>query len=170
METESELNLKRVYGAQLRSLLTLQVECSSNYQFDIRAATYFDFIIFQSKGKLVRWLTRIVRTVASYTPYRDHQGEIFRLEILRNLDYVIGEVGEAVQVHARDILELLIRLIYDLSKDVARNEELFQLGSACLLKTAKLAPEEFRALFSGMEEEKINPVFDEIFRITLTAL
>lgn len=108
--------------------------------------------------------------MATYTPYSDPDKETFRIEILRNLEYVIDQVEDAINVHARDIFELLTRLLFDLSKDEKRNEELFQMTGKCLLKSAQSAPKEFRALFSGMEDEQVNPVFDQLYRETFKAL
>ena len=109
--------------------------------------------------------------MASYTAYEDPEKDQFRIEILRNLDHVINRVQEAIKPHARNTFELLIRLLYDLSKFEGKSSsETFELAVKCFSSTAKFAPNEFRALFSGIEDVKINPVLDDMFQSALKSL
>ena len=61
--------------------------------------------------RLVRWLSRIVRVTGVCLSATD---EGCREDALGNLAFVLGVAGERIRPYARDLLEGLFRLLYEL--------------------------------------------------------
>jgi hypothetical protein len=153
METETKLELKRLYGKQLGRLL-------SGLNLGI-----------------VRWLTTALKVVSSYTEFTDPQQEEFRIDVLDNLLQILdicgaaGEEGSRVKWHAEVIFELLVRLLYEWSKSARKlqhEQKIFHLTVLSLKKTALAAPQEFNVHFQGIKDVSVNESFDSVIRDILT--
>ena len=144
METESNLELKRVYGRQLHQL----IEC-----LGIGAT---------------RWLTSLLSVISSYTlSITDQQ---CRIDALENLGKIMESCEERVKFHCDNIFETLIRLLYETSKisensedsNNSENSKILHLIEQNLQKIAKLCPDEFALQFADLNEVHVNEVFDRV--------
>ena len=135
METESNLELKRLYGRHLQELL----DC-----LGIGAT---------------RWLTSLLSVISSYTQsITDQQCRIAALENLRK---IMESCEERVKLHCDNIFEILIRLLYEISRNPS-SKELLELVEKNLLKIVVLCPEEFALQFEDINEVHVNDIFDRV--------
>ena len=135
METESNLELKRLYSNHLQELL----EC-----LGIGAT---------------RWLTSLLSVISSYTQsITDQQCRIAALE---NLGKIMESCEERVKFHCDNIFEILIRLLYEISQNPS-SKELLELVEKNLQKIVILCPEEFALQFEDINEVHVNEVFDRV--------
>lgn len=146
MATESQVGLKRCYGKQMEPLI-------------------------RGLGRgCVRWLTTIFRVVSSYTEVSDPDQEEFRIDILKCTMLVLDLAKERVEFHAKTIFEILVRLLYEVSKQSTTNNTLYDTTVDCFLKAAIVAPNQFRTLFKGIDETSVNANFDSVMNRTFEAL
>ena len=139
METESNLELKRVYGRQLFELLNC---------LGIGAA---------------RWLTSLLSLISTYTQSISDQQ--CRIDALENLAKLMESCEERLEFHADTIFEILLRLLYEISakKHLDSNEEKMLKMIGKLMKKMKNACEdEFALHCQGLDEVHVNEVFDSV--------
>ena len=121
----------------------------------------------------VRWLTTILNLFSQYVtePY----DEVLVNDTLENLLVIEELCKERVKFHTDVIYELLVRLLYDLSKEdtSSTKHKTFQLASKALELAAKESPEEFRRDFDSFDSlegcEPLKKVVSDIL-ITLNEL
>ncbi len=110
----------------------------------------------------------VLRVIANVTEFSDPENEAFRVDALENLHLILELCEDRVKWHAKTILEMLTRLLYEFTKN--QNQTLLQLSTSAFKKTAILAPDEFNALFESIEEISVNAEFDSIVTETRQAL
>lgn len=141
LETETKIELKRIYASLLSNLLT-------NIQ----------------EGA-IRWMTSILGVISTHlTESSDHR---LRRIALQNLLLVLELCEQRVKFHAEVIFEALVRLLYELRKvpeKSADDDELFQTAARALKLAAKIASEEFSLLFDGIELVAVDESFDQVMR------
>jgi len=152
IEMETKIDLKRAYCKQLKPLVeALCIGC-------------------------VRWMTSILRVISSYLDYPESCGiEDIRIDGLEALQALLQFGKPRVQFHAKTIFEMLLRLLYDITKkmDSSANDNQKLLYSKCseLLKlSATFAPSEFILLCDGMEHVKVNEYFDSVIKNVFTEI
>ena len=114
----------------------------------------------------------MVRTTDAALSFKDLSGEEeTRIKALEALLLVLEDIApECTAQYARDILEPLSRLLYELSKEGAdANKELLEVCVKCICKVKTECPKEFSCLFDGIEKEDVNPVFDASMRRILSS-
>lgn len=116
----------------------------------------------------------VLRIISIYLEYPDSTvAEECRIDSLQAL-LVLLQLGEPrVRFHAKTIFEMLIRLLYETSKNIITgpNEKqrmLFDLCSECLKLGAQFAPDEFKLLCDGMEHVNVNEHFNSVIKCVFT--
>ena len=91
------------------------------------------------------------------------------IEGLEALHALLKIAEPRVKCHARTIFEMLIRLLYEITKSVKcesdeRHQTLFNICAKCLKLSAKFAPDEFKLLCDKMNEIEVNKHFDTVIK------
>ena len=139
METESNLELKRVYGPVL-----------------------FQLLVCLGIGA-TRWLTSLLNVISSYTQSISDQQ--CRIHALENLEKLMELCEERVNFHSETILDILFRLLYELSRVKHQNpqeEKMQKMVVKMLEKMVTLCPDEFALHCQGLDEVHVNEVFDRV--------
>ena len=118
----------------------------------------------------VRWLSTTLSIISNYS-------EILacRIDALENLHLMLELCEERVKFHVDIIYEMLVRLLYDLSKirddeKSPEQQKCFDLAAEALNKAAQASPEEFRQQFGDNNEIVVNENFDRVISGALQSL
>ena len=137
MEMEAKVDVKRCYARLMFDLLTL---------LDTR---------------VIRWMSRLVRVFDSFLAYPDCHQEEIRILTLENMKLAFHLGGDVLNRHARDLYEMLFRVLYECSKDGGEVGDL--LFYPCLETIQVLlegSEDEFRSLSVGLDLLMVNEKFD----------
>ena len=98
-----------------------------------------------------------------------YETEEYRVDGLQALDALLKFGKPRIKIHAKQIFEMLLRLLYETSKnlhkDLTENSTiLHDMCSKCLIFSAEVAPGEFKILCDGMDNVKVNKHFDSVIK------
>ena len=98
-----------------------------------------------------------------------HGNVEYHIDGLQTLQALLTLGKERINIHAKTIFELLIRLLYETSKGLKNhsNDSYLKLHEECAnsLRFCTLhAPEEFKILCDGMDKVKVNEYFDGVIK------
>ncbi len=118
---------------------------------------------------IILLLISVLSVLGNYLAFPDPCDEETRISSIAIVSIIATVAPGRVSTHAKEFFEPLIRVIYEVSRQISCQEypgeiskfDLFEKCRECLRLCATKAPKEFLKLCSGLDKVKINPAFDE---------
>jgi hypothetical protein len=117
---------------------------------------------------IILLLISVLSVLGNYLAFPDPCDEETRISSIAIVTIIATVAPGRVSTHAKEFFEPLLRVIYEVSRQISVKEypgevsksNLFEKCRECLRLCATKAPKEFLKLCSGLDEVKINPAFD----------
>ena len=114
--------------------------------------------------------------ISSYLAYPESCGpDDGRIDGLEALQVLLQFGKPRVRFHAKTTFEMLLRLLYEITKkmdssEIENQSLLHDKCCECLILSAELAPDEFKILCDGLDKVQVNKYFDRVIKNVLSVL